>query len=511
MTSASLLRGVVARRATTLIGLGIAAAGGAAVFTLGMTAASATVLPPVVSAVTPLKVPLTGSSVISVTGSGFTGATAFTVNAVAPTAYIIVSNTQIVATVDDTTLAAGNNALVVTTNAVPNTTGAALSALSAPTSDGTLSVVHGAVTGGTSTVITGTNLTGAIVKVGSTVASSVVVNTGGTTATVTTPPMAAADQAANASTGLTLSITTAFYTTPVTVAAPFTYDPAIASLSIHDSAVTGGGYVDIKGSGYTGAVAANVTFNGTAATALMVLNDTEMFATVPAVATSSGNVIVTLPAVTGANARAADATGTTGTAGTNSLWYFVNAPTVTAVSPGSNTGPLATGSTITVTGIGFTGPAGSTSVFFGTVKATSLVIVSNTSLTVALPVGAPTVGVADVTVTNIIGTSARSSLDRFLYLPILAPTLTSANGIVDHTSGGAVLITGTGFTGTSAVKAIKDGGTLANVSSFIVLSDTQIIAVLGTITGGAAGDSWSLSATNAIGTSTTLVGAFLLS
>ena len=57
-------------------------------------------------------------------------------------------------------------------------------------------------------------------------------------------------------------------------------------------------------------------------------------------------------------------------------------PTVTGISPTS--GPVAGGTTVTITGTGFTG---ATAVMFGTTGATSYTVVSATSITAVSPAG----------------------------------------------------------------------------------------------------------------------------
>lgn len=88
-------------------------------------------------------------------------------------------------------------------------------------------------------------------------------------------------------------------------------------------------------------------------------------------------------------------------------WQPVTATTVTGASPGQ--GPAAGGTSVTITGRNF-GPAAT--VMFGSVRATSVVVTSSTSITAASPPGSGTV---DVTVTTSRGTSAISSADRFTY------------------------------------------------------------------------------------------------
>ena len=100
------------------------------------------------------------------------------------------------------------------------------------------------------------------------------------------------------------------------------------------------------------------------------------------------------------------------------------APTVTSLTPTSGT--PSGGTTVTLTGTGFTGTSGATGVKFGSTNATSYTVVSNTSITAVSPAGSGTV---DVTVTNNGLTSATSSSDRFAYVP----TVTA----ITPTSGGA--------------------------------------------------------------------------
>lgn len=87
------------------------------------------------------------------------------------------------------------------------------------------------------------------------------------------------------------------------------------------------------------------------------------------------------------------------------------APTVTAVFP--NSGPLAGGSLVTVTGTQFIGLAGAAAVTFGGTNATSYTVLSPTALQATSPAGSA--GTVDVRVTNPIGTSAIVVADQFTY------------------------------------------------------------------------------------------------
>ncbi len=140
------------------------------------------------------------------------------------------------------------------------------------------------------------------------------------------------------------------------------------------------------------------------------------------------------------------------------------APTVTGISPTS--GPAAGGTSVTITGTGFTG---ATAVDFGTNLATGLNIVNDTTITADSPAGT---GVVNVTVMTPVGTSAVTPADQFTYTVAAAPTVTGISPDTGPSAGGTlVTITGTGFTGATAV----DFGTTA-ATGVIVVSATTITA-----------------------------------
>jgi hypothetical protein len=124
-----------------------------------------------------------------------------------------------------------------------------------------------------------------------------------------------------------------------------------------------------------------------------------------------------------------------------------------------------------ITGTNFTAEP---SVRFGTNSATGVTVNSPTSITATAPAGTGTV---DVTVTTPSGTSPTSEADRFTYEP---PTVTKVEPNRGSPAGGtAVTITGTGFTGATAVKF---GAT--DAKTFTVNSDTSITAVSPKVKGG---------------------------
>jgi choice-of-anchor C domain-containing protein len=139
-------------------------------------------------------------------------------------------------------------------------------------------------------------------------------------------------------------------------------------------------------------------------------------------------------------------------------------PTPVVGSLSESTGPATGGTTLTVLGSGFT-PA--STVKFGQTAAQSVTFLSPQALTVTSPPGS---GLVDVTVQNGGTSSATSSADQFFYGS--PPAVTGLSPASGSTAGGTtVTITGTGFTGATAVSF---GGIPA--TSFTVVSDTQIQA-----------------------------------
>jgi hypothetical protein len=150
-------------------------------------------------------------------------------------------------------------------------------------------------------------------------------------------------------------------------------------------------------------------------------------------------------------------------------WVFVsvvNLPTVTSVNPSS--GSTAGGTSVSISGTNFTGV---TAVKFGSASATSFKVSSATSITAVSPAGTGTV---HVTVTTPEGTSATSAADQFSYVAAEpAPTVTKVSPRMGPVGGGTtVAVTGTNFTGATAVKFGSIGA-----ASFAVNSPTSITAV----------------------------------
>lgn len=141
---------------------------------------------------------------------------------------------------------------------------------------------------------------------------------------------------------------------------------------------------------------------------------------------------------------------------------FVPAPRLTGISPTS--GPAAGGTSITITGTGFTG---ATAVNFAGTPDTAIAVTGDTSITLTTPPSAA--GTDDVTVTGPGGTSADSASFQFTFVPApVVMLLDPDNGPV--AGGNSITITGTGLTGVSSV-VFGDQAT-----GFTVNGDTSITA-----------------------------------
>jgi hypothetical protein len=126
-------------------------------------------------------------------------------------------------------------------------------------------------------------------------------------------------------------------------------------------------------------------------------------------------------------------------------------PQVSKLAPAA--GLAAGGTSVTITGTGFTGAS---AVKFGSTPAASFKVNSWTSITAVSPPG--TSGTVDVTVTTTGGTSAASSVDHYRFQP---PTVTGVSPSSGPIAGGtSVTITGSGFALGSAT-TIKFAGIAA--------------------------------------------------
>ncbi len=172
-------------------------------------------------------------------------------------------------------------------------------------------------------------------------------------------------------------------------------------------------------------------------------------------------------------------------------------PAVTDVSPISGT--TAGGTSVTITGTGFTG---ATTVDFGTTSATSFAVVSSTSITAMSP--EESAGTVDVTVTTSGGTSAVSIADQFTFTSTLLPSATT-DAATSVGSSSATLNGSVNPNGSATTYYFEYGTTTSyglTTSSTSAGSGTSTVAETASLTGLSANTTYDfrLVATNANGT-----------
>jgi hypothetical protein len=221
----------------------------------------------------------------------------------------------------------------------------------------------------------------------------------------------------------------------------------ITSVSPSAGSVAGGTSVTITGSGFTGATA---VYFGTTSVTPIVNSDTSITATAPA--GTAGTVDTSVITLSG-----------TSTINAADKYTYVAVPVVTGISP--STGPFAGGTSVTITGSGFTG---ATEVIFGSSPAASFTVVSDTQIMATAPAGAS--ASVPITVTTAIGTSATSNADLFTYVDTFAGFIigTSATGPVPAGVAQSITVTAVGTL----------GETLASYSGTVHFTSSDGSAVL---------------------------------
>jgi len=402
-----------------------------------------------------------GGTVVTVTGTNFTGASAVYFGTVAA-AFIVLSDTSIVATAPPEAAATVDVTVATPSgiSAIGTSDHFTYNAASAPTVTA-VSPSTGTSAGGVAVTITGTNLTGASGVSFGTVAAASFNVLSATTIVAFSPPEAAAT--------VDVTVTTPSGTSATGSADHFTVSaasaPSVTGLSTTSGTQTGGTTIVVTGSGFTGASAVN--FGSIAAVAFVVNSDTSITAVAP-IAQATGSVHVTVTTPSG--------TSSTGSADQYTYSYVSgSAPTVTAVSP--TTGYSGGGMIVVVSGTGFTGAS---AVKFGTTSASTFTVVSDSGISVTVPAGS--VGSVDVTVTTPSGTSATGSPDHFTYETSAAPAISSLGTSTGTTAGGTqVTITGTSFTGTTAVYFGGVAGTNMLVMGSTTINITSPPEAAGTV------------------------------
>jgi hypothetical protein len=403
--------------------------------TLGLSAvagqAARAAAAPTVTSVSPSRGIDRGGTLVTITGTGFTGATEVDFGSAGGEFFTVVSDTEITATtisqadgtVDVTVVTPDGISAVTPADQFTFVPGTAITAISPAT---------GPLGGGNTVTITGTGFTGTTVVAfqqivgftSHTRAASFTVDSD-TQITATVPP-APAGVSGNAM----INLITPLGNDPT---APITFyhyvGPSVASVTNAFGLVTGGTTVSVKGAGFTSG--ATVQFGSTPAPSVTVLSSTSLSVVTPPGSPGVVDVTVTTP-------------DGTSPVSSGDKFTYVALPTVTGVSPAA--GPTAGGNTVTITGTGFQnifGFSGVSEVDFGSVKAPSFNVVSGTQLTATVPPGSA--GTVNVTALTWLGaTTATSAADQYTYQVPCTTTITGTNPVpLTVTSGLTCLVNAT--------------------------------------------------------------------
>ena len=395
---------------------------------------------PTITSLSPTSGSTLGGTAITITGSILTGASSVTIGGVAATSVVVVDASHVTAVTPAGTAGAKDVEVITPLGTATKTNAFTYVAETSPTIV-SVSPTSGFTFGGTAITITGTNLTGASsVTVGGAAATTVVVVSATSITAITPAGTAGAKDVKVITPAGTASALGAFtYVTPAS--------PTISSLSPTSGSTLGGTEFTITGTNLTSTN--SVTVGGVAATNVVVVSPTSVTAITPAGTAGAKDVALTTPL------------GTINKP--NAFTYVAPTSTITSVSPTS--GSTLGGTTITLTGTNLTGAS---SVTVGDAQATSVVVVSPTSVTAVTPAG--TVGVKEITVTTPLGIASKSN--AFIYL-LPSPTLASVSPNFGSNLGATpITITGTNLLGATSVTV---GG--AEATSVVIVSSTTITAL----------------------------------
>jgi hypothetical protein len=400
---------------------------------------------PTLTSVTPDNGNQAGGTPVTLTGADFTtvGLTTVTFDGLNAVNIVVVDATTI--TCETPPHAPGLVDVTVTNDFGTDTLSNGYNYNDAPTVSA-VSPQHGSVAGGTAVTITGSNFTSTpdtTVTFGGVAAVNVVV-VNSVAITCETPANAAgpADVTVTNSNG------------SGTLPGGFTYhnNPIVSSLDPNAGPTVGGTPVTITGSEFSSLGTTTVTFDGTAAAGVVVVNNTTITCTTPAHAVGPVDVTVTNDFGSGTLP--------------NAFTYVAMPPEIVSIAP--DHGPVGGGTPVTVTGKFFTTSA-DTTVDFGTTPATAVTVVDSTTLTCVAP--AHTAGFVAVTVTNSNGSVSKPNAYTYQNPPNLS-SLTPDNG--PSQGGTLVLLTGSNFFNVGTTTVLFDGVPAANVTVVNIFNITCV-------------------------------------
>ncbi|MFH1999583.1 MAG: IPT/TIG domain-containing protein, partial [Planctomycetota bacterium] len=224
--------------------------------------------------------------------------------------------------------------------------------------------------------------------------------------------------------------------------------PEISDVTPADGSINGNTACTIDGFYFTTTPDTTVTFGGSAASNISVVDANTITCNSPAHTAGTVDLQVS-------NSNGSDTLS-------NAFTYH-EAPSLSSVSP--NHGPSSGNMSVTLTGSRFT-PVGTTTVTFGNVSATGIVVINSTTVTCTTP--AHSAGAVDVRIVNDFGSDTLSNG----YTYDTPPTLTGIDPENGPIAGGtAMILSGQGFT-TSMDTDVYFGGTAA--TNVTVVNSTTI-------------------------------------
>lgn len=402
---------------------------------------------PVITSIMPNAGGIAGGTVLTITGTGFGPGTTVMIGGTAATGVVVNSATTLTAAAP--AHAAGAVSVVVMNadqQTVTLASGFTYSAAAAPVVT-SVTPNNGAIAGGNTVTITGTGFgAGTTVTIGGTAATGVVINSA-TSITLVVPAHVA---------GLVPIVVKNADNQIGTLVSSYTYNapaaaPIVTSVAPGSGSTGGGTPVTISGSNF--AFGATVSFGGTPATGVVVNSPTSITAVSPSKFAGTSSVTVT-------NADLQTST----MAGAFTYIAPSSVPIVTRISATGD--GIAGGAKITISGNNF---LPSSTVAFGGVQATDVVINSPTSITATAP--AQAAGTVNITVTN--GASVGTLTNAFTYTGAsTVPTITQVSPNTGSTAGGTnITISGVNFVTGSTVTI---GGIAA--TNVVFVSSTKITA-----------------------------------
>lgn len=499
---------------------------------------------PVVSSVSPTNGPSTGGTVLTITGTGFQASATVSVGNNPCGDVVVVSNTSITCTTASHA-AAVVDVTVTNPDTLSGSLGSGFTYDPAPEVNN-VSPEIGSINGSTNITITGLNfVNGATVNLGGNActgvtfvdSSTITCNTpggsaGAVTVTVTNPdtqpgsllsgftylnpPVVSgvSPSAGALSGGTTITISgTDFYS-----GASVTLDgfPCTSVQFVDSSTLTcvtpshAAGAVDIivtnpdnefdtYEAAYTYQIAPDISYvtpnngpmgGGTSVTVVgtgFVTGATVLFGTEPATCTVDSGVAIscTTPLSLVSGAVSVTVTNTDSQTDTqNTSFIYLAAPSISTVSPSH--GPLAGGTSVTLSGSGFFMGA---TVTVGGVSCTDVTVNSSSSLTCTLPLAQPA-GAKDVIVTNVDGQAGTLGGGYTYQGPPSVGSISPSNGYI--LGGTSVTITGSGFVNGATVQI----GTAVCINP-VVSNSTTITCT----TGAEAAGNYEVTVTNSDGQS----------